>query len=609
MAMKAKDLSKWIAGEVTRCILLYTFLLLVLLSSQICVQASTPVAQTYTISGQLTDGFGNALSSWIVTLNGTQTATTTTDMLGNYSFSNLQAGGNYIAGPASGGPNTLIASRDVNNLSSDVTVNLVVLFFANFQVRVRDSSGNGIAAVAIRVNNEPVAFAQTNSFGIVNIGVNIPVTNNGPPVTLTPEKPGYVFIPPSVTLSTQNTSQIVNFTGSISNAPLIQFGASFYAVGEGNQRANITVTRTGDTSGAASVSYATIDDAGPQPCGTINSTASPRCDYSPTSGTIQFAAGETSKSISVDVIDDSYAENTEIFRVSLNNPQGAILGTPSTANVTIIDNDSVNGPNPIDAANWFVLRHYLDFLNREPDPPGFGFWTEEIDNCTPKPRCTEIKRINVSAAFYLSIEFQGTGYLVERIYKTAYGDANGTSTLGGTHQLPVPIVRFNEFLPDTQEIGQGVIVNQGNWQQQLENNKQAFCAEFVQRSRFTTAFPVSMTAAQFVDTLNANAGNPLSQSERDQLVTDLSTNAMTRAQVLRAVAEDPDLNSAEFNRAFVLMQYFGYLRRNPNDPQDTDYTGYDFWLTKLNQFNGNFVNADMVKAFITSGEYRNRFGP
>ncbi len=173
----------------------------------------------------------------------------------------------------------------------------------------------------------------------------------------------------------------------------------------------------------------------------------------------------------------------------------------------------------------------------------------------------------------------------------------------------MPIVRFNEFLPDTQEIGQGVIVNQGNWQQQLENNKQAFCTEFVQRSRFTTAFPNSMTPAQFVDKLNANAGNPLSQSERDQLVTDLSTSVKTRAQVLRAVAEDSDLNNAEFNRAFVLMQYFGYLRRNPNDPQDTDYTGYDFWLTKLNQFNGNFVNAEMVKAFLLSGEYRQRFGP
>jgi len=68
-----------------------------------------------------------------------------------------------------------------------------------------------------------------------------------------------------------------------------------------------------------------------------------------------------------------------------------------------------------------------------------------------------------------------------------------------------------------------------------------------------------------------------------------------------------DLN-AEFNRAFVLMQFFGYLRRNPNDAPDADYSGYDFWLTKLNQFNGNFQGAEMVKAFITSAEYRQRFG-
>jgi hypothetical protein len=275
----------------------------------------------------------------------------------------------------------------------------------------------------------------------------------------------------------------------------------------------------------------------------------------------------------------------------------------------IIDNDTVNGPNPIDAANWFVSQHYIDFLSREPDPSGYSFWTNQIASCGSNQQCIDGQRINVSAAFFLSIEFQQTGYLVERIYKAAYGNASGTSTLGGSHQLAVPIVRFNEFLPDTQEIGQGVIVNQGNWQQQLENNKQAFTAEFVQRSRFTTAFPNTMTPAQFVDTLNANAGNPLSPAERNQLVNDLATNAKTRAQVLRAVAEDPDLNSAEFNRAFVLMQYFGYLRRNPNDAPDTDYTGYDFWLTKLNQFNGNFQNAEMVKAFISSLEYRQRFGP
>jgi tetratricopeptide (TPR) repeat protein len=85
------------------------------------------------------------------------------------------------------------------------------------------------------------------------------------------------------------------------------------------------------------------------------------------------------------------------------------------------------------------------------------------------------------------------------------------------------------------------------------------------------------------------------------------SNAKSRAQVLRAVAEDVDLNSSEFNRAFVLMQFFGYLRRNPNDTQDIDYTGFDFWLRKFDQFNRNFQNAEMVKVFISSIEYRQRW--
>jgi len=126
--------------------------------------------------------------------------------------------------------------------------------------------------------------------------------------------------------------------------------------------------------------------------------------------------------------------------------------------------------------------------------------------------------------------------------------------------------------------------------------------------------PVTLTPAQFVDKLNQNAGNVLSSSERASLINAFgsagnSSNLATRAQVARQVAEDSDLYNAENNRAFVLMQYLGYLRRNPNDPQDTDYSGYDFWLVKLNQFGGNYQNAEMVKAFLTSIEYRRRFGP
>jgi hypothetical protein len=131
----------------------------------------------------------------------------------------------------------------------------------------------------------------------------------------------------------------------------------------------------------------------------------------------------------------------------------------------------------------------------------------------------------------------------------------------------------------------------------------------VNRPRFTPTYPQAMTPQELVDKLNASAGNPLSKLERDHLVSDLETGAMTRAQVLRAVAEDSNFANAEFNSAFVLMQYFGYLRRNPNDAPDTDYAGYNFWLNKLNNFNGDFVQAEMVKAFIESAEYRQRFGP
>ncbi len=108
------------------------------------------------------------------------------------------------------------------------------------------------------------------------------------------------------------------------------------------------------------------------------------------------------------------------------------------------------------------------------------------------------------------------------------------------------------------------------------------------------------------------AGGPLSQGERDQQVAELTAAGNTnagRASVLTRVIEDADFQQAELNRAFVLLQYHGYLRRNPYDSPDfNSLSGYDFWLTKLNQFNGDYIAAEMVKAFITSTEYRQRFG-
>src|SRR5205814_575438 len=135
------------------------------------------------------------------------------------------------------------------------------------------------------------------------------------------------------------------------------------------------------------------------------------------------------------------------------------------------------------------------------------------------------------------------------------GDASGTSTIDGTHQVSVPIVRLNEFLPDAQQIGQDVVVGQAGWDTVLENNKQSFVAQFVQRSRFRTAWPTTLTPAEFVDKLNQNAGNVLSSNERVTAVALFgsamdTSDTMARAQALRQVAENQNLYNTEFNRAF-----------------------------------------------------------
>jgi hypothetical protein len=260
------------------------------------------------------------------------------------------------------------------------------------------------------------------------------------------------------------------------------------------------------------------------------------------------------------------------------------------------------GLNPLDTSEYFVRQQYLDFLNREPDESGLNFWVNTMESCGADQACREVKRINTSGAFFLSIEFQQTGYLVYRTYQAAYGDLPGA---------PVP-VQLNQFKPDTQEIGNGVVVLQDGWQQKLENNKQAYMADFVTRARFTAAYPTTMTPSQFVDQLFTNAAVVPSPADRNAVInefggTSTSADAAARARALRDVADNSALSAQQFNQAFVLMQYFGYLRRDPNATPDSDFGGYNFWLGKLNDFNGNYIDAEMVKAFISATEYRGRF--
>jgi hypothetical protein len=257
--------------------------------------------------------------------------------------------------------------------------------------------------------------------------------------------------------------------------------------------------------------------------------------------------------------------------------------------------------NPSDDPAFFVRQHYLDFLGREPDAEGLTFWYDDIvKHCPfiPSP-CMDNRRVNVSAAFFLSIEFQRTGFYVYRIHKAASG------------QMP----RMAEFFADTRKTAEGVVVGRAGWEALVEEHQQRFAEEFVARPAFKERYPESLTPAQYVTALdqmiahpwNETEGGALNASDREQLIQGLAAGTETRATVLRRLAGHEDFSKQEFNRAFVLMQYYGYLRRNPNEGRDADWEGYNFWLGKLNTFRGNFNEAEMVKAFIESDEYRGRF--
>lgn len=245
---------------------------------------------------------------------------------------------------------------------------------------------------------------------------------------------------------------------------------------------------------------------------------------------------------------------------------------------------------PIDGVCFFVTQHYRDFLSREADGSGFAFWTNNLANCGMDANCLEVGRINISAAFLLSIEFKETGYYLYRMYKGALG------------RTPT----YAEFVPEIAELGKNVVVASNDpWMIRLGSNKDVYTLRFFNRPEFQARYS-GLTNAQYVDKLFETEGVTPTQAERDEIVDSLdhcrfTSGCPTRVSVLRRIIEHAAFDRRVFNEAFVTLQYFGYLRRDP------DAAGFQFWLNKLNQFNGDFVNAEMVKAFITSDEYRKRF--
>ncbi|MEK6283140.1 MAG: SBBP repeat-containing protein [Acidobacteriota bacterium] len=357
----------------------------------------------------------------------------------------------------------------------------------------------------------------------------------------------------------------------------VQFASSGFTVNEGGGSAQITVNRT-DSSAAATVDYATTDTAALTECNVVNGVGSSRCDYATSIGTLRFAAGEGSKTIFIPIVDDSYAEGNETFTINLTNVSGANLGSPTSATVTINDNETVNGVNPIDGIDFFIRQQYIDFLGREPDPAGLAGWRNVLNNCgtTVPPPCD---RIEVSAGFFRSEEFQSRGYFIYRFY----------SSIG---RIPL----YAEFMPDFAKVS-GFLTND-----QLEANKVAFVREFMERVEFQAKYASTFNnPTAYVDALLQTVGLPSHPSRAGWIATlNSNNNAQTRAVVLRQLVESSEVYNKYYNEAFVIMQYFGYLRRTA----DASYLG---WIQTMNQTGGDY--RIMINGFLNSAEYRRRFGP
>jgi len=348
----------------------------------------------------------------------------------------------------------------------------------------------------------------------------------------------------------------------------------------------LRAVRAGDTSVETTVDYATEPFDG-RPCAEMDGRARPRCDFLTAAGTLRFQPGETEQTFTVFITDDSYREGTETFRVALGLPSQGILESPQSATVTITDNDAEGGAaqkNPILTTGFFVRQQYLDFLNRVPDADGFNAWVGVLEGCAfegnfgpgksgSDPTCD---RITVSSSFFRSQEFQIKGYFVYRYYKASLG------------RLPT----YEEFLRDTTSVT-------GGTEAEVVAKREAFGAAWVRRADFV-ALTETLTDGEYVEYLGATSGVEVGGATRAQMVSDLGAGRRTRAQVLRAVVENTEFFEREYNAAFVLMQYFGYLQRDP------DAAGYQSWLTLVNR-TGDY--RTMIFGFLYSQEYQMRFGP
>jgi YVTN family beta-propeller protein len=435
--------------------------------------------------------------------------------------------------------------------------------------QVFGASGNPLPNVTVALNGAQNATAQTDAQGHYTFA-NLA----GGGYTVAPSQNGLAFSPASQSFANSRGALAANFVAPA----LIQFSAPTFNANEGDGSATITVTRAGDTTGTTTVEVSTLDNPAAVRCDdttTLPGTAFARCDYATTVETLTFAPGETAKTFGVPLIDDARTEADESVALRIGEVTGGTLGASNTnAALVIHDNDASATANPINSTHFFVRMQYLDFLSRDPEPG--EPWSAVLDNCAAGD--TSCDRVSVSANFFRSQEFQLKGLFVFKFYKVSFG------------RLPT----YAEMVADMRSVT-------GTTGDEVVQKRDAFAAAWVARPEFVARYAPALSDTEFVDRLLASDQLTLTGSvTRNTLIADLRAGTKTRADVLRAVVDHPDANAREFNPAFVAMQYFGYLRRDP------ETQGYANWLQTINANPSDF--RSMVGGFVNSPEYRLRFG-
>jgi Bacterial Ig-like domain (group 3)/Calx-beta domain/MBG domain len=476
----------------------------------------------------------------------------------------------------------------------------------SFQIAQATSSTGVISSVSPSALNQSVSFTATvtSTAGIPSGTVQFKDngTNLGGPLTLNASGMATLATADlttgthAITADYSGDANFVTSTGTLQGgqvvtpqptlSPSLQFSSDSYSVNEAAGRATITVTRAGDLP-EASVQFATSDLAALANCDVVTGNASARCDYTAVRGTLSFQAEESSKTFTVPLVNDVYMEGPETLTLTLSNAVGGTLGIQSIATLTINDNDAPGGPsNPIDQREFFVRQFYLDILNREPEPGGAADWLDRLNTC-PRPgetlqNCDEIE---VASAFFRSPEFFDRSFFIYKFYEAALG------------RQP----QYDEYQSDLRRMT-GFLAPE-----ELEQRKREFADEFVNRPEFHALYDGFGSGQPFVDAVltvagTASPGTPaaaVTTFNRESVIDRLAASQITRAQGLRALMEAPEISQRFFNKGFVVVGYFAFLRRNPD-------AAYLNWIRMLNT-TGDY--REMIRGFMQSPEYRLRFGP